>query len=110
MFFGAIFWAFLADVWGRKSVVIWTTFLAGVAGFAAGLSPDIYVLLVTRFFVGFALGGSGAAYTLFAEYAPKSFRGNALMIEQGFWSGGALFSVATAWVTLKTLDWRWYMI
>eukprot|EP00494_Astrolonche_serrata_P032027 UN32296 len=59
--------------------------------------------------VGFAAGGSSASYTLFAEFAPTEHRGNALLIEQGFWSFGALFGVVAAWIFIPTSGWRLYV-
>lgn len=36
-------------------------------------------------------------------------RGELLVIQGIFWSAGALFSVLLAWITLKYLDWHWYL-
>lgn len=70
-------------------------------------------MLFLRTVTGLGIGGSVVSYTLFAEYCPTSSRGWALVMEQGFFSFGALFSVLLAWVTLTNIDkevaWRWYI-
>merc|ERR1719461_2680573 len=100
---GAFFWSMQADLRGRRPILILTNFMGAFFGLLCGLAPNLFWLLLFRFFVGFAIGGSGVSYTLFAEYAPSSSRGKALMIEQGCWSGGALLSVLLAWVVLSTM-------
>jgi len=107
---GTAFWSIASDCMGRRKVVIFSNFGCAVFGALSGLAPEIYSMLAARFLVGFCVGGSGTAYTLFAEYAPVEVRGKILVIEQGFWSFGALFSVLLAWCSLTTLSWRWYMV
>merc|ERR1719474_192196 len=41
---------------------------------------------------------------------PTPKRGKLLVVQQAFWSFGALFSVFLAWITLENLSWRWYLI
>jgi len=113
MFVGSFGWARLADMKGRRKIVIVTNIIVAVFGTLSALSPNIYWMLVFRTIVGFGVAGSSVAYTLFAEYCPSSFRGKALIMEQGCWSGGALLSVLFAWVTLTNLGedigWRCYI-
>jgi len=110
MLCGTAFWSILADKIGRKKVVIFSNLGCAVFGAISGLAPEIYFMLVMRFMVGFTVGGSGSAYTLFAEYAPQDIRGKLLVIEQGFWAVGAIFSVLLAWLCLVNFTWHWYMI
>eukprot|EP01083_Nonionella_stella_P123299 371473_1 len=110
MLVGTAFWSICADKIGRKKVVLVSNLGCAIFGALSGLVPNIYLMLIARFLVGFSVGGSGTAYTLFAEYAPQEVRGSLLVIEQGFWSFGAIFSVMLAWFSLINLNWRWYMI
>ena len=45
-------------------------------------------LLALRCAVGFALGGTPIAVTIFAEFVPSSGRGAWLLLMQGFWTVG----------------------
>jgi len=75
-----------------------------------GIAPNLTAMLIIRFFVGVFIGGGCVGYTLFAEYIPTPKRGKLLVVQQAFWSFGALFSVFLAWITLEYLTWRWYLI
>lgn len=113
MFFGAFGWARLADIKGRRNIVIVTNIIVAVFGTLTAFAPNIYWLLFFRVIVGVGIAGSAVSYTLFAEYCPNSSRGKALMLQEGFWSGGALLSVLFAWITLgnmnENIGWRWYI-
>jgi len=113
MFLGAFGWSTLADKQGRRYVVLVTNVIVAVFGTLSAFSPNFGWMLCFRMIVGIGLGGSAVSYTLFAEYCPTSFRGKALIMEQGFWSVGALASVALAWITLTNIGdgvgWRWYI-
>lgn len=110
MLIGNSIWCIIADKYGRRIIVIASTLGCAIFGFLSALSPNIYLLLMARFLFGLFLGGSNVSYTLFAEYSPAKIRGKLLIIEQGFWSFGALFNVALAWISLSYLNWRWYLI
>lgn len=64
MLCGTAFWSILADKIGRKKVVIISNLGCAVFGALSGLAPEIYLMLTSRFLVGFSVGGSGTAYTV----------------------------------------------
>jgi len=113
MFFGAFGWSWLADRKGRRNVVITINLVVAVFGTISAFSPSYVWMLLFRTITGIGLGGAVVSYTLFAEYCPTDSRGWALVMEQGCFSFGALFSVALAWITLTNIDkeiaWRWYI-
>eukprot|EP01083_Nonionella_stella_P200787 734999_1 len=110
MLCGTAFWSILSDHIGRKKIVMISNLSCAIFGAASGLVPNIWFLLIARFGVGFSVGGSATAYTLFAEYAPAEVRGSLLIIEQSFWSFGSIFSVCLAWISIIYLNWRYYMV
>ena len=83
MLLGTFTWAYIADRYGRRKVVIISNIGCFIAGLLSGLAPNIELMIASRFFVGFFVGGSSVSYTLFAEYAPHDTRGTMLVIEQG---------------------------
>eukprot|EP01084_Bolivina_argentea_P155228 270521_1 len=108
--------AILSDKYGRKYVCIVSTLGLATFGTISAFSYNLSIMLGARFLVGFFVGFSCAAYTLFAEYCPTHSRGSLLVIEQSFWAGGALFSVILAWICLSDQfidfgenDWRYFL-
>ena len=90
---GAALFGHFGDRIGRKRTLVWTLFIMGIATVFIGLLPGYgtgafgmfeggigiwapTLLVVCRFFQGFAVGGEWAGATLLtAEYAPQGKRG-----------------------------------
>ena len=51
------FWGTLADKYGRKSTLIWTSIFLCYFGFLTSFSPSFHWVLFLRFLVGFFIGG-----------------------------------------------------
>ena len=97
---GAVVFGHFGDRIGRKRTLVWTLLIMGVATVLIGLLPGYStgawgmfddgigiwaptLLVVMRFFQGFAVGGEWAGATLLAaEYAPKGRRGMMAMWPQ----------------------------
>lgn len=97
---GAIVFGHFGDRIGRKRTLVWTLLIMGLATVIIGLLPGYstgafglfpngigmwapVLLVVMRFFQGFAVGGEWAGATLLtAEYAPKGKRGMMAMWPQ----------------------------
>jgi len=109
MLIGAWFWAYCSDNYGRRPVLLISLTMIAFFGLLSSFSVNIYMLLVIRFFVGFAAGGSSASFTLFAEFSPTHNRGQALLWEQGFWTLGAVFAVVVAWIFIPCCGWRYFV-
>jgi MFS family permease len=62
-----------------------------------------------RGLVGFGIGGSPQAITLYAEFLPQSKRARCVIINNFSWSIGAVFEVLLAVVIMPTLGWRWLL-
>jgi MFS transporter, AAHS family, 4-hydroxybenzoate transporter len=100
----------LSDRFGRKKLLLTTTFLFGIMSIAAGFSETITQLTILRFLTGLGLGGAlPNAITLCSEYAPTQRRASlvALMV-CGFTVGMAASGfIATA--IIPTLGWQWVL-
>ena len=97
---GAIVFGHFGDRIGRKRTLVWTLLIMGIATVLIGLLPGYdtgafglfpdgiglwapVLLVVMRFFQGFAVGGEWAGATLLtAEYAPRGRRGMMAMWPQ----------------------------
>ncbi len=93
---GAIFIGFIIDKFGRKKVLVITTFLNAVFGTVGFYAGNIYVILASRIFLGFAVAGIMTSITaLIGDLYEGEKRNQVLGIRSAFTSfGGAIFTVA----------------
>ncbi|GAB5469987.1 MAG: hypothetical protein Kilf2KO_30170 [Rhodospirillales bacterium] len=74
--FGALAGGRLADLVGRRDVIMATAALFTLGAFSSAIAPSIYILFVARFIVGIAVGAISATVPLYlAEIAPARSRG-----------------------------------
>src|SRR5215217_5404431 len=70
---GALIFGPVSDRFGRKPVLVLTTFLFGLFTLLSAWATDVTSLTVMRFLTGLGLGGAMPnAITLTSEYCPKA--------------------------------------
>jgi sugar porter (SP) family MFS transporter len=97
----------LADLIGRRSVILITAavFVAGVLG--AALSPTFWVLVAMRFVIGLAVGSASMAVPLYiSEVAPPRVRGALVSFNQLALTSGILVSFLVDYALSSSADWR----
>lgn len=100
---GAAFGGRLADLFGRRSIMLAAVLLLGIFSIATALAWDFYSLMAARLFTGLGLGGlMPILITLTNASAAPRFRSTAISIWMA--SGGAGSALA-ALVSLHP-DWR----
>ncbi len=97
---GAAIFGYLADVFGRKSLFLWTLAVYVCATAATALSWNLFSFTLCRALTGAGIGGEYTAITsAIDELIPARVRGAAnLMIGATFWIGvilGSLVAVGT---------------
>jgi putative MFS transporter len=108
MFLGAAVSGMLADKWGRRSVILFTLVLFGLATGFCGLATGLTMLLVARFFVGAGLGGElPVASTLVSEFSPKDIRGRMVVILESFWAWGWIAAALIGYLFVPTYGWQY---
>ena len=119
--FGGIFCGHFGDKIGRKSMLVMTLIVMGIATFAIGLLPTHatigvwapLLLVALRFLQGFAVGGEWGGATLMAvEYAPPGRRGfygawPGMGIPAGLVLATAVFSIFQMLPEEQFLAWGW---
>lgn len=90
----------MGDRFGRRLATFCVLTIVAVFGFASAFSPNIYILIILRFFVGFGLGGDIVSIALFTEFLPVADRGGALMNIQTVWCFGGIFAALMALIFL----------
>ena len=107
MILGAALSGMAADKWGRRTVVMWTLVIYGIASGLAGFSVNYPMLLILRFCTGFGLGGElPAASTLISEFSPKKIRGRNVIILESFWAWGWILAALVAYLLIPVYGWR----
>jgi MFS transporter, AAHS family, 4-hydroxybenzoate transporter len=97
----------LADRHGRKTLLVVSMIVFGLASLASSSSPDLTTLTWLRFLTGVGLGGAmPTSITLASEYSPVSRRSSLVtLMFCGFTIGSALGGVIAAQV-LERYGWR----
>lgn len=97
---GSLFGSYVADIYGRRPVIIWCTMLGALFTFATGFAGGPWTIIVLRFLGGLAIGGLLApAWSLNIETMPSGMKATAVtIIMLGFSVGGALAGQVTNFV------------
>lgn len=107
MLFGASWWGFVADKFGRRVGLLLVALIISAFGLVSTFVPNVYVLVACRAMVGFGLGGSHIAVSLLMEMMPPKQRNNMLNLFQGFTVLGVWTEAALAWGVMEPLGWRY---
>lgn len=76
-FIGGMIWAFLADRWGRRKVFLYTTLASTLLGIMCSWANSLMMLIIMRFFLGIAIGGSlSIDFVFFVECVASNLRGS----------------------------------
>ncbi len=114
MLVGALFWGWLADRVGRRTVFLITVALGVVFGVLGAFAPTVALLVTLRFLTGFAIGGTlPVDYAMMAEFIPTVWRGRFLVYLESFWALGTVLVAGLAWALSTALppaeSWRWLL-
>ena len=90
--FGASFWGWICDRWGRKPAFVGSSIWIFLSGFTSALSINFYLLSATLFLVGFGVGIEIQVFTLIEEFFPPRYRTKVSVIVCIFWTVGFLIS------------------
>lgn len=101
----------LADIFGRKKIIITTAIIFIVGSVMCAFAPNIGVLIVSRILVGLAIGIVNFVVPLYlSEISPKNFRGTIVSLYQWAITAGILFSyMVNAVFAHAVYNWRWML-
>jgi sugar porter (SP) family MFS transporter len=98
-----------SDKYGRRDMLKVTAFLFLASMIGAGLAPDIWIFIASRFIGGIAIGAaSGLVPVYISEVAPPEIRGKLVVFNQIALVFGILFAFFSNFTILRFLgnDWR----
>jgi AAHS family 4-hydroxybenzoate transporter-like MFS transporter len=97
---GSLVGSYLADLYGRRPVIIWCTVLSALLTFVTGFANTPEMLIVLRLIGGLAIGGLLApAWSVNIEAMPAGAKARAVtIIMLGFSAGGAMAGQVTNWL------------
>lgn len=101
----------LADIFGRKKIIIATAVIFIVGSILCAFAPNILVLIVSRIFIGFAVGIVNFVVPLYlSEISPKALRGTLVSLYQWAITAGILFSyIINSVFAHAVYNWRWML-
>ena len=101
----------LGDKIGRKPVFSLTAAIIAIFGLGSAAVPNYEWFLLTRFMVGFGVGGLTVPFDTLAEFVPTSHRGRNLLYIEFFWTGGTLLVPILAWWSLgQRGSWQTFVV
>lgn len=102
----------LADIFGRKKIIMATAIIFILGSILCGFAPNVYVLIISRIFVGLAVGIVNFVIPLYlSEIAPKAVRGTLVSLYQWAITAGILFSYAiNSAFANSVFSWRWMLL
>lgn len=102
----------LADIFGRKKIIMVTAVIFIVGSIMCAFAPNVYVLILSRIFVGFAVGIVNFIVPLYlSEISPKNLRGMLVSLYQWAITSGILFSYfINAAFAQAVYNWRWMLL
>lgn len=107
MAIGAALSGMVADKYGRRTVIMSTMLIYGIASILSGLAINYPMLLILRFLTGFGLGGElPAAATLISELSPVKIRGRNVIFLESFWAWGWILAALVAYLLIPVYGWR----
>jgi len=102
--FGAFFFGYLADRFGRRRLFMLTLALYASCTVLAALSPNYYMFIVFRFLTAIGVGAEySAVNTAISEFIPARRRGMTNAGVMSFWNIGALLSAVISLVFINIL-------
>ena len=105
---GSVLVGFVADRWGRKTVMMGSLVLYSVLSAARALSPGIEVFATLNFFTWLFVGMESCVVPPYlAELWPSRLRGRFNGLMMGFFAFGIALSPVWALLFLPNFGWRW---
>ena len=107
MALGALLISPLADVWGRRTVVLLSTAIISIGMLGSAVTATVWELAALRFITGLGVGSLLASgNTLLAEYAPDRWRDFSISAMVVGYPAGAIIGGSISAYLITAFGWR----
>jgi MFS family permease len=106
---GSQLWGILADVYGRKRVLVLVSSMNAVFSLLAAFAPYFVWMVILRVLGGFSVSAADIIITYMVEILPQRYRGNSVLLLEIFFAGGGILVVAIGLFMVPTVGWNWYL-
>lgn len=104
---GAVLFGILSDKFGRKKIIIFTTFIFSFFTMLSGFATNYIIFTIFRIIAGLGLGGvMPNVIALTTEYSPKKYRTALVSFVFCGYSVGALSAALISRYILPTVGWQ----
>lgn len=111
MAIGAVLFGMLADVLGRKTVLVVTLLIFSLGSAVSALATGYAMFMVLRLLIGMGLGGElPVASTLVSESVGVEHRGRSVVLLESFWAAGWLLAAILSYFVIPNWGWRVAMV
>lgn len=102
----------LADIFGRKKIIIATAIIFILGSILSAISLNVQLLIISRIMVGLAVGMVNFVVPLYlSEVSPKNIRGMLVSLYQWAITAGILFSyLINGAFASAVYNWRWMLL
>ena len=103
---------FLANVLGRRPIIIFALYLSVIVSILAAIVPNYATLLLSRVAMGVSVGINYTPMSIYmAEICPdKAFLSFAITVTSLGYSFGGGWAGTLGYILLEPLGWRWFML
>ena len=107
----AVLFGKVADKYGRKTVIQWSTLFLLLAAIGGALSPNKWVFLATRFVTGSCIGINLSCIVCYTtEFAESKYRAFGILVFNLANFGGIGAVSGVAFLFLQKVGWHWLII
>ena len=104
---GSLFLSPVADLIGRRAVVVLCTAIISVGMLASAATSSVWMLALCRLITGVGVGGVlSSGNTLLSEYAPQRWRDLSISAMVVGYSGGAIIGGSISAMLINLFGWR----
>uniref|UniRef100_A0A336M5U0 CSON011276 protein n=1 Tax=Culicoides sonorensis TaxID=179676 RepID=A0A336M5U0_CULSO len=98
MLVGSYFWGCMADIKGRRFVLVTTLLIDGICGLVSSFIPIYSIFLTLRLINGFSIAGTmGICFSYLGEFQQTKYRETVLGWMELFWAVGVICLPLIAW-------------
>ena len=107
---GAVYWGWLADKYGRKTIILTSSIFILYFGILTSAAVSFVWFVLIRIFVGIGVGGIACGICYLVEFTPTTHRSKAVIGAQLFFAFGNIFAALMSYFIMNRFGWKCFVI